>query len=495
MERAPAIPVLLSRRALAIEAPAVEAPFVDAGTTYSMAQETRWVDPDTFAIGRWDGTLTLFGMPRAPKQGPRIESADVSPAWAGLEMITPVSPSVFATSNAEDSIVTWDLSRMGLAEPERVLPYHAAVGVANSGATVTAEGRDWLVTGHANGQLVIWRAGSSPHDFTAQATVDIRSPAPIDSPYRLWNVRSVEAWGGGAVVTGAEDGDLCVVEIPSGRVRSRRRYNPDAQRGINSIAVAGDTLLVANCSVGRDDSNAWLYRIEPPGEIAPLAHVNLVHDATRAQVFNFSVELVEAGGRLLYLCATEEGLLWVGEVAADLRVLGSTHVSSGLGAAISAQPASRGRRRRRRQRPPVPACTRGRLGRRRAAAAGAADHHVGHDGLRAETAERVGVLGGRHVVVHPDRLAVPADPARAAVAVVERRVREQPAAGVALDVDPEAVERIADERRARRRGRQHAGREGVAVVQAGAVGMTAAAVQHLLRDRVAPVRVQRPEEQ
>jgi hypothetical protein len=56
-------------------------------------------------------------------------------------------------------------------------------------------------------------------------------------------------------------------------------------------------------------------------------------------VFNVSVELAAAGDRTLFFCATEEGLLWVGELRADALVpRGHRSVSSGLAAAVTLKP-------------------------------------------------------------------------------------------------------------------------------------------------------------
>jgi hypothetical protein len=333
--------VLLSLEALGQSPPPERGrgdPLGEPRTTYSMAQEVRWIDGDTFAIGRWDGTLTLFGLP-GETGGPRIESAAVSPAWAGLETVCPLAERTFLSSNDTKSVTIWDLDDGSLAAPRAVLPYDPAAGVANSAALAWAEGARWLVTGHANGTLLIWSADAALQDFEVIRAVDLRSRSPVPSPRPLWNIRSLTAWRDDTVVTGSEDGDLCLVRVPSGEVTCRRRYNPNAQRGVNDLALLDDLLLVGACSVGRDDSNTWLFRIDVDDGIEPLAHTDLVRDEARPQVFNFSVELIRNGPRLLFACATEEGLLWSGVVNDQgFEVLGRDCVSSGLGAAISARP-------------------------------------------------------------------------------------------------------------------------------------------------------------
>lgn len=339
---APQIPVLLSRQAIDSEGqlPAeLTPPLEPMDVTWSMAQETRWVDHDTFAIGRWDGTLTLFGPPTAPGGGPRIESAAVSPAWAGLEMITPLRAGRFVTSNDAGSLVVWDLSAAGLASPSAILNYDPAIGAANSGALIDSHHPPLLVTGHASGWLLVWEADSEVRRFTLVRAIDVRSPDPVPSPYRLYNVRAVHAWHDVAVLTGGEDGDLCLVDVVAGHILCRHRYNPTAQRGINDVALLDGVALVGACSVGFADSNTWAFTLRRPANIEPLAHVDLTVEPGRAQTFNFSVELARAKGHVLFFCATEEGLLWGGELRGDvLAPLAQFRVSSGLGAAISIQP-------------------------------------------------------------------------------------------------------------------------------------------------------------
>lgn len=335
-----AIPVLISRlAAMGQPLPAEPSLLESVGVTYSMAQEVRWVDRDTFAIGRWDGTLTLFGPPAAPGRGPRIESATVSPAWAGLEMITPLTSSSFATSNDSGSIIMWDLPAVGLPVASAKLQYHSEIGVASSGTLIRDGESSFFVTGHASGRLLIWETDAAARDFALVRTVDLRSPKPVPSPYRLWNVRAVQTWRESIVLTGAEDGDLCLVDVADGRILCRRRYNPGARRGINDVALLDDVALVGGCSVGASDSNTWAFTLEPGNGIEPLAHIDLVTDPTLPQAFNFSVELARVGEQTLFFCATEEGLLWVGELADGLlQVRERIRVSASLGAAVSLQP-------------------------------------------------------------------------------------------------------------------------------------------------------------
>jgi hypothetical protein len=44
-----------------------------------MAQEVRWLDDRHFAVGRWDGSLSVFEFETAPSTGPLIAAAVSSP--------------------------------------------------------------------------------------------------------------------------------------------------------------------------------------------------------------------------------------------------------------------------------------------------------------------------------------------------------------------------------------------------------------------------------
>ena len=126
--------------------------------------------------------------------------------------------------------------------------YDPKFGVANSAAVLRAQGKAWLITGHAQGCLLLWEIDGC--DITFNKDVSIRSSKPIPSKYPLWNVRSVVRYKDGLVVTGSEDGDICIVEVPRVQYLARTRYSPTAQRGINNLSLAGDYLLLANAPLG-----------------------------------------------------------------------------------------------------------------------------------------------------------------------------------------------------------------------------------------------------
>ncbi len=52
--------VLFSREALAGPPVPAPLPLRELGTLYTIAQEVRWLDDTRFAVGRWDGSLTVY---------------------------------------------------------------------------------------------------------------------------------------------------------------------------------------------------------------------------------------------------------------------------------------------------------------------------------------------------------------------------------------------------------------------------------------------------
>jgi len=347
----PLPPVLKSRRQLEQQGtnllpagaqPPVPLPITADGTTYLMAQEAAWLDATHFAVGRWDGSLSIFTFTPSASSGPTITMAVSSPATEGIQMIVWLAPGTFATSNDEGSLIVWRSASGDWNDLVALttLDYDPSLGVANSADSFTVDSQLYLVVGHANGFLSIWQGAPDGSSLTQAKTVDVRAAQPVN-PWGLHNVRGVSAIfapnGAGCVVSGSEDGNLCVVSVPQGQILSTTVYNPAAQRGINSIAVLGSLLLVANCSVGQNDYNLWLYRIDPSSwTITFCDHASLKVNQSAPQVFNFcSIWGLYRDG-LCFFSSTEEGALWMGSISGQkLNVMGYQEVSSALGAALA----------------------------------------------------------------------------------------------------------------------------------------------------------------
>lgn len=334
------IPIFLAEIAAA-PAPE-EGPLKDLGSIFSMAQSLRWLAPRNFAIGRWDGSLTFFRCPVQSDLPPTISAALVAPSFSGVEMIARIKPHLFASSNDQNSMVIWqadDEFEEGIKLIGK-LTYDEAFGVANDGTTTEVDGASYFISGHANGFLLVWLVeGEECEEIKLLHALDMRSPKPIPNPFpgspQLMNIRGVERWKPGYVVTGSEDGDICLVNAVKGETVARMRYNETALRGINDIDTCGDYLLLANCSVGKEDKNAWLYRIHEEG-FELINAVNFKVDENREQVFNFCVDQAVVGENQYFFAATQEGVVWIGLVEeAGLKLLGKKSVSTNFGAALA----------------------------------------------------------------------------------------------------------------------------------------------------------------
>jgi WD40 repeat protein len=319
-------------------------PITADGTTYSMAQEAAWIDQQHFAVGRWDGSLSIFAFNQSQTVGPLITAAVSSPSSEGVQMITWLAPYVFASSNDDGSMIVWSSPSGSWKDLQQlsVLSYNSTFGDANSGTALNIGNTLYLIAGHANGYVTIWSGKLDGTGLTLLTNVNVQSSHPVN-PWNLYNVRGVApiVWNetNGYVVTGSEDGDLCVIEIPSGAILSRTVYNPTAQRGINSIATLGQNLLVANCSVGSNDKNLWYYWIDADNKwtISLRDSTNLKVNPDAPQVFNFDVIWGLYSGGICFFSSTEEGALWMGAITSDqkLSVFGYETVTTPLGSALA----------------------------------------------------------------------------------------------------------------------------------------------------------------
>ncbi|MEI6780014.1 MAG: hypothetical protein WCQ21_03750, partial [Verrucomicrobiota bacterium] len=222
---------------------------LDSGRTYLQAQTLRWVDGERFAVGRWDGSITLFRRPAYPREsGPVLLQSLASGSGREVGKVDVLPSGDLLTSDSADRLSIWAPEGEGFRHSHDAV-YDAAAGMLNSGCLVEDRGRLTYVSGHENGRVIFWPVNTRG-PLRPLAPIDVRSPDPIRSPYPIKNVRGVVPWREGIVVTGAEDGDLCLVSVRIRTIFHRQRYNPAAQRGINGLALLGDLLLVSNCTVG-----------------------------------------------------------------------------------------------------------------------------------------------------------------------------------------------------------------------------------------------------
>lgn len=314
-----------------------------AGVTINLAQVLSWIGDGVFAVGRWDGTISVFRTPVQNEYGPAILQAMSTPSGRGIEMLASTDDSSFFTSDGPSRLALW--RRKGAGAPFELAAnpgYDLAVGTANSGLALTASGAEYFVSGHESGRVLIWRR-ESDGQYRLTNTVDVSSPDKPANPSDLRNIRGLAAWRGDRVISGSEDGDLVAISIPDGELLFRHRYNASAQRGINALSLAGEILAVANCAVGAADKNIWLFDLSA-GSPKLVDAENLAIDPGRSQTFNFDVDLISVPGEtgapaVSFFSSTEEGLIWGGRIDDNqLIVTGVTKVSPEGGAVMAVAP-------------------------------------------------------------------------------------------------------------------------------------------------------------
>jgi len=333
-----ALPKVLRSRQALTGAPATTLPITQNGTTYEMAQEVRWLDGQHFAVGRWDGSMSIFQFETAPSAGPLIAESVNDPACQGVVMVTSLPGYAIATSNDNSSIAlfqTKDGNWSNLACCAG-FSYDPALGLARSGAYDATTGT--LVVGHVNGYLSLWSYDQSTPQLQFQLSVNVQNPNPVN-PWGDHTIEDVVLACPGVVAAGSEDGYVTFLGLPGGTVLSQTVFNPAAQRGINALDVAGNGLLVANCAVGPSDFNLWFYAIDQSSwAISLLDKQRLVVDSSLPQVFDFDVAWGTNNGAPCWFASTEEGTLWMGEPSgSSLNPIGYQQLTGPLGSALAYQ--------------------------------------------------------------------------------------------------------------------------------------------------------------
>jgi len=341
----PIPPALRSRLALEGAAPSAQAaalPLTQGGTTYDMAQEVVWLDSDHFAVGRWDGSMSIFAFETAQYAGPLMTTVVNSPAEEGVQMITPLPGAAIVTSNDAASLSLW-ASRTGDWADLRLIAapsFDASLGVATNGALLPVGHPATLVVGHDSGYITLWSYDPRYRTLKLAKAVNLQNPNPVNpfGSHVIYGMTPLVLSGHAAsVVAGSDDGYVSIVSVPSGNILSQTVFNPQAQRGINSVSVLGSKLLVTNCSVGADDHNLWYFSINmSTWGITLIDKANLIIDTQRIQVFNFDTVWGSYSGGPCWFGSTEEGVLWMGTADTAIHVIGYDGLNDrAVGAAVA----------------------------------------------------------------------------------------------------------------------------------------------------------------
>jgi hypothetical protein len=316
-------------------------PLTQNGTTYNLAQVVRWLDGSHFAVGRWDGTMSIFEFETAPFVGPLVTAAVNTPSAQGVQMITVLPSKTLVTSNDRGSLLVWT-TPTGSWKDLRLattVSYDSSLGVATSGVWFPVGSPSTLAVGHDSGYLTLWSFNPTKRSVKLLETVAIQNPNPVNpfGSHVVYGMCPLISSGPDAtVVAGSDDGYVSLVRVPSGAILSQTVFNPSAQRGINSVSASGNRILVANCSVGAEDRNLWYFSVDTSTwALTLLDSMNLIIDSTEIQSFNFDTKWGEYSGGRCWFAGTEEGALWMGTGDTALHLIGYQGLDDGaIGAAL-----------------------------------------------------------------------------------------------------------------------------------------------------------------
>ncbi len=307
------------------------------GARYSLAQVVQSLGDGRFVVGRWDGTLQLWRL--AADGPPTMLDAALLPSREGVQALAQLGDGRLASSHDGASLSLWTTTGDRL-ERLSLVDYSASLGTATVATAITIGDKQALAVGHETGMISLWRLGR--WGLSLLATLDVRSPQPVPSPYPLRHVRGLVQTASGPLVSGSEDGDLTLLALGKSldaakpAVVWRSRYSQTAQRGINGLAIHGELLAVTNCAVGKGDANLHLWRVSS-GSLQPVQSLLLRRDPQPDQVYSFAATWSGPREDKLWV-TTQEGILWqLGLVPGDprpLRVEGQLGVASHVGTAV-----------------------------------------------------------------------------------------------------------------------------------------------------------------
>ena len=284
-------------------------------SSFSLTQTTTFVSNDTIVIGRLDGTLAIYSAPELS-----IKNLIILPE--STTMVAKVMDNIIVSSYNDHAIAVWQLPGLKLLT---IGNFSVENGVANSGVFFERQKEYYLATGHMYGSLILWQldfrndSGTIELNFINQRNISIHSGL---SPYYALNIRGVQYSNDfDVIVTGGENAKICEI-TPNNNLTITKceLYSSNAQRGINAISLIDNFLFVANCAVGKNDSNLWLFKLNSNSSFEFLDSVNLVVDTSLSQVFDFSLATVQSEDNTLWFAGTQEAVVWYGNVSSTNKI-------------------------------------------------------------------------------------------------------------------------------------------------------------------------------
>jgi len=188
--------------------------------------------------------------------------------------------------------------------------------------------------------MSLWSYDPRTRALRLVTSVNLQNPNPVNpfNSHVIYGLTTLTQSGPtAAIVAGSDDGYVSIVAVPSGAILSQTVFNPAAQRGINSVSVAGNKLLVTNCSVGPNDYNTWYFTIDLATYALTLVDkVNLIINSSLIQAFNFDAIWGSYSSGPCWFASTEEGVMWMGTAGTSLNVTGYQNLSDrAVGAALA----------------------------------------------------------------------------------------------------------------------------------------------------------------
>lgn len=276
-------------------------------TTYNYCQSLKWLDEYRFAIGRFDGTLSIFDI-RDKDNGFTASQVLLNEDHSQITTIEPTKHNMTFISNGKGSInlLSYDGSSYYWANR---LDFDLSFGEFNSGCEINFNDEDYFVSGHENGYIVIWKWDGEK--YIEDGYMDIRSKNPIEAEFMIKNIRGVKPYKDATVITACEDGDLALIDIVKKEEIFRMRYRKDAKLGMNGLSISGEYLLSSNCTNG-NEPNLNLYRLKD-NKIIPLDNIYLAKDKDRKNIYGVTIDFYENR----FTISTSEYYIWFGEVVDD----------------------------------------------------------------------------------------------------------------------------------------------------------------------------------
>lgn len=274
----------------------------ETNTLYESTYNLYWTDDSHFITARLDGVMSIYEVNESNHNEITLTDSFATPESNPITTLAKSKEDEYIVSDGTDKISVFTAKGSNVTF-KSTLNYDTGSGPLNSGTY--ADG--YFVSGHDNGDILFWKDNGD--GYTLEGYLSLKSPNKLDSPYDIHNIRCIQGVGEGKVVTCAEDGDICLVDVNKQAIINRIRYRSNnPKRGMNYLYYDNGYLLTTNCAVDKEE-NLNLYKIEND-EIKMLDSIRVVHDTSRNNILSNTVYLKDGK----FLVATSEGYIFRGVI-------------------------------------------------------------------------------------------------------------------------------------------------------------------------------------